>query len=564
MEDDIKTLAKNIVAAVNDGDSTGLHDVIVAYNRDRKDLDIHVWSLLTEVNESLQNIEFTSQQHSTYALFLQITRNYGNPKELAYAYLEACDAFRNSEVFLLIVPFLAEVLLKLPEKQRSLEIVCSTLYSHIKSYQWSHGDYQLVQEEENGLRNASDLSIVTTESTEQLLRLVECLVEQLVIPVAGVCNDNISNNNLTELLIRILQYPLLYIHYNDKHSSIFQMVVSTLVQLHPTITSVFLSSFSPYSPVFNIDNMIANPLDTARVTEEDLLPGYGCLMYILMYERYECEAFPQVYSTPFLFTSNLHILHSLFIRSSNSAVGVKASRLLKVLLGDINRAELCTDLLDLHIVKESLTYVCWSMQFSDLLVTRQCSAQTLPLLGSRFDIKGRYQIFLSILNKESSPEILSYIYTLIKDFIHDIWNNSDTNASKYSLALMEKIFRVPEGESGQLVADLNKISSALNLARYLVRKDSRRTAVYTREMNNYIEAYIRPIGKCLKTELVTQEERLEKLKRGEYEAPEMSVDVGGDTLEYTVEMEREATMSSINKINLVLHVYDCLRDTLSI
>ncbi|XP_067934778.1 glomulin-like [Watersipora subatra] len=559
METQVDELAEEAAAAVRRGDDKALHTL---FSRDINNLDELVWPMLTRVNELLESASMSKITCSTYSTLLQLASLRGKPKELVYAYLESCEAFQSSVVVCGTVPLLASALAKIPENERSLEVVCNTLDSHIRSCPWTRDDYVIADDDANDLTRDPVIKLhEKTQATTDLLHLVTTVVEEFAVPMTNISNDTMSKEAMSEMMTRLAHYPLLYTL--DEH--VMPTIVSALSNVHPTLTKLLFRDFAKENTIFAVSTIIEDPLNMSKTSESLWMPGLGAVLYAVLYDGCCVQAMPSVHTPQFQFISLLPTLHSLFIRCSHKVVALKTTRLLEYLLNRIGAGDVDETALESALIKETIAFLCWGMQFSDLLTVRQSSARLLPVLCSKFTIKGQYYLLQHTLSTQTSPEILSYVYTLVKDFVHHMWSSPMAETyQNYALNLMEKIFCPPEGEGGQLIGDLNKISSALNLARYLVNRDKRRTAAQTRDMMRYIKDYIKPVGKCLRSELNGLEERLKTLNEGSFELSEMSVDVGSETINCGIDVEKEATLGAINKVHLVLHVYDCLADSLAL
>jgi len=574
MEDQVKIqfLLEKIKSGIRDGQDN-IEDLLDTLDSSKDDLKEHGWSVISCLNDWLQEQDLAKRQIGVLLAFYKHMIDIGQPKELAYAFLESCNAFKNGTLYKLLVPLLAQVLCKLPPKQQSLDIACSTLLGHIKSLAWTSQTYSIAEDEAHpGLISSTG----TTETDDMLIYVINFANNFLsTLAKEALCNDFIQNRRwITIYLAQVLHYPMLYIHYDNPSETLVHCVgsvIDSLAILSPTLTYLFTIEKAADQPAisFTTRKLIAQPIEeemcSADMNESSVsLPGLANLAYILFYENKYEEHVPQIMSSAHKLSLVFPSLSHIYIRSRNSVVALKAIRLLRSLLSPIGVAELSESYAEQTIIKDTIDYLFWSMQYTDMMTIRQNAAKALPLLLSKFNHRARYHLFKYILDDEDSPEILSYTYSLIKDFIHECWSTGDNDkGAVYALDLMDKIFLVPNGDNGRLIADLDKISAALNLARYLTSRDKSRSAPYTRQMNRYIKSYVEPIGNCLHSELKQLKASLENLDKGSDRQSEITITVGDEALKNNEELERNTINSCINKIELVLFVHDCLTDSLN-
>lgn len=543
-----------------------LDKILVVCARNENQLTENGWAILNHLNERIADMILNPTQGRVYSSLLEYLLQHSNPRELIFAFLEACQGFQNQSIFYLTVPALGRALISLPKKQRSLDVVCSTLFGYVQSCSWSADDYVVTENEDNALTAEKK-----TDATVEIIRTISTIIEYIVLPMAKDIKCLDDGGVLTACIVKLLHYPLLYILYDREDQLLvqcYESIFHALIRLNPTL-SVLLKTYanSAVTSAFDTSELVENPVGVDRSSAFDdgklLILGVANLVYHIYFEGLEQNNLPHVFTAQYILTLCLPCLVGMFTRSSNVVVALKANRLLEALLKRVAVETLNKEFLDQPSIKGAVAFICWSMQFSELLSSRQCAARLLPLLISRFDRNAKFYILLSILNTEVSPEVLSYTYTLIKDFIHSCWTSQESPLDgSHSLRLMEKIFRAPDGEEGNLITDLNKISSALNLARYLILRDKRRIAVYTKQMNKYIESYIKPVGMCLKTEMERMESRLKAIHSGDYKPAEVELTVAGETLQNSIAMEEEAIAGVINRLHLVLYVYNCVEDML--
>lgn len=529
------------------------------------------WSFLSKLSEAVQDLQLTTEQIHVYENILNALTNIGNAKELTFAFLESCEVFKDSMLFHSSVQYLTKTILKLPVHQRSLDTLSDSLYGHVRVAKFSTNKHTLEEDDDT----PDKLYTKNEEENSETLIIVQTLTDHFVTPLADRkhLTTETAKKQVTEVILKLLNYPLLFVLFDkedDTDLGCTEKLVNALVSISPTISSVIFDSTSLIpNTLFTIEEIAEDPVTLARHCGDNdiVLSAVGNLAYLIFQEGLVRDSMPSVYTGTYKFVTLLPALCNMYRLAAHDVVAYKAIRLLRCLVLMIEDNSLNHDFLDSSSVRETVRFMFWCMQFNEMLTVRQTAARLLPLLISKLNYKARFHLFNWILETEKSPEILSYVYTLIKDLVHVCWSQpSNSYVEEYNdhcLKLMSNIFSPPDGEEGNIIADLNKISSALNLARYLVARDKRRTAVFTSEMKRYIEEYINPVHHCLTSELENLKQRLEQIDSGEYQPIDASVNIGGEVLDNNIVVEREATEGIIAKINLVLYVHSCLTEALN-
>ena len=531
-------------------------------------LQEQAWAFLSKLSEALQDLHLTEEQVRVYEQVLDILTKIGNVKELAFAFSECCEVFRNSMLFHSTVQYLTKTVLKLPAHQRSLDTLSDMLYGHIRTAEFSQDKHPLEEEDDTpGKMYTRDC-----QENSEILRIVRTITDHFISPLSDrkhLATDT-ARKQITELILKLLNYPLAFVMFDQEDETDMgntEKLLNCLVTINPTVSHVMIEYASRISSqLFTIEQIADKPVQLAQHggDGEALLHAIGNLAYLIFYEGLAEESMPNVYAPTYKLVVLLPPLCSMYKLASHDVVVYKAVKLLASLLNAVEDNSLTHDFLDAPSVRETVRLLLWCMQFNEMLTVRQTAARLLPLFISKLRYRARFYLFNWVLEMEKSPEILSYIFTLIKDFVHECWSQTDTKYDDYCLKLMSKIFHPPSEGDGNLISDLNKISSALNLARYLVTRDKRRTSTFTREMKTYIEEYIKPVHHCLTAELENLQQRLEQIDKEDYQPIDCSVEVsGGDIIGSNISVEREATEGVIAKINLVLYVHSCLSEALN-
>lgn len=562
----MESLANQTAQAISDG----LGEVAVKLlDSNQDELKEQGWSFLSKLSDALQDTKLSVDQSAVYKLVLGRLCTVSNPKELAFAFMECCEVFRNSSTFHITVPYLTQNLMKLSQNQRDLDTVGDTLYSHIRTSTFSTDTHPLEEDD-----NDPDKIVVREGSDHSDLREVICtIVSNFIQPLSEdkLTMSMTARNQLTECILRILGYPLVFVMYEDDNTSddwCCVRLIKLLVDMNPTISKVlFNHSALLTQSLFTVEGISTEPVKSLRNHSDDqILSSLGHIAYMVLYHDLSRDSMPSVYAAPYKLTTLLPSLCALYKLSYHDVVAYKTIKLLSTLVSNIEVGSLDHEYLDLSPIRETVRFMFWCMQFNELLTIRQGAAKLLPIFISKLNDKAKFYLFNWITETEKSPEVLSYVYTLIKDFVHKCWANEqlDGQFKDYCLKLMAKIFRAPdEDNEGNLIADLNKVSSALNLARYLVSRDRRRVSVFTQQMRMYIEEYVSPIYHCLIKERDNLTNRLKMIESGEFQPPEASLQVGAEVLEADLSVEKEATLGVLNKINLVLYVHSCLTEALT-
>lgn len=528
------------------------------------------WQILASIVEDIGDADLSNQGKTTLSIILNYLVDHGNAKEVLFSLLEACQAFRSTSLFLLVLPGLTQTVLHLPLRQLSLDIILETVSSHIKGISWLE-DYYLTVTNTEGVDQlvANDQGAIS-----ELLYCSKSIIMELVVPVWEGFSSQCTTAHrelFINFLLKLFHYPLLYIHMNNHSvSDCCSAILELIQQLIPTFSTLLEDRTDSQSTHFTTDQISQEPAKCALV-ETTTNPGIGNLCYMVFFENSTINYFPCVFTNIHRLSMLLPFLNSLYSLSSNPVVLNKTQRLIQFLISSVPDSSMDGDMsCSLHF-RSFVSYSHWCMQYCDLSPLRKTASDLLKLFHQKLTPKCRFQIYNWILETEKSPDVLGYTYTQIKDLIHSTWQNDRRNAGeleKYAIRLISVIYRPPdiEAKNGNLLEDLSRIASALNLALYLVLRDKKRSSPYTQNMSKYIREYVEPVGVCIESELTKLRSYLATL---DTESPSevrqlaaCSLTVGGETLTNNSQLEREGMKAAVAKLELVLYNHTFLKQTL--
>lgn len=554
-----KNLRDSLLSATLDGNYTTVYDL--CNGPDVQDvLADDCWYFLPMVCENLPE-ELSDNQKNSLRTLLDKLVAVGNPKELLYVLLEPCEAFKSTSLFLTLLPYLERTLEKINVEKNSMDIVLNTIYSHVKCIPCDM-DCSIVQTDDG-----NQVQDVSSEAVQGIIHCIESIMKELLLPFLHHSRSKLNPNQvhlICDFLLKTMSYPLLYIYPNDVCLQCCKLVMDCLTLLTPTLSTLY-SSEAGVEEIFAPGSLIPNAPELA-MNETAVEPGLGNLGYLVLCESLNGQSFPKVFATQHRMRVMLPSIHRLLIRSSHPVVLYKALSMANLLLQGFAKASVEQDFMELPTFRSFIPFCHWSMQFSQLLPLRRLASSVHSLLINALSVKSKCSAFQWILEEEQSPDILGHTYSLIKDLLHSNWaSGKDQDAVTAScLDMLNKIFTPPaENKTGNLLADLNKISAALNLALYLVLRDRRRLSPYTERMNSYIKQYIEPIGLCLLDEQRSLMDRISSLRTTSSETSTVAVRVGNEILPpLDPAMEEEMIKSNLLKLDLILFTHSQLKDLL--
>lgn len=555
-------IADNLVALTLEGNLSEMESVflqpdVLSFAEENS------WSITSAMLEKLAD-QFSTDQLLSLDFLLDKLVQYGKPKEMVFALLECCQAFHSTQLFTTAITHLSHVLMKLPISQSSLDIVTESVHSHIKGMPWTtFGEgYQLVEADDED----SGVKVLNTDSVIDIASVVSAICQQLIVPLSNHWKEQLNGHHkdvLIQFLLKLLNYPLLYIFHQDLISTItecFDQVHNCLKRFVPTLTTLFKEDHTRLT-TFTMDNLLASPRSNALVEDDDQA-GLANLAYMILCKNY--DSFPQVYTHQYRFILLLPYLSKLTTMATDSIVNFKTQALVMQITNNIEDMSIDTELAQMAAFRGLISYCYWCMQYAEINCLRKKAMLIFKTLHGKLDDDARANVYRWVLRTCSSPEVLSHLYSLVKDYIHKHWATTSSHIIKTCNGLLSLVFAAPEEEKeGDIVADLNKISSAINVAIYLVLRDKQRASPFTNQMSEYIYKYLQPVGECLRSELKHQQKTLEESAIQEDERPALSIEVGGKSITADSQLEREMTKSVVSKLELVLFNHKYLTELLS-
>jgi len=517
----------------------------------------HNWTLLPGFCIRISSCKSEDYDLSDALIIIDNLLTASSPKELVFILLECCEAFRGRSLFRDLVSRLQTSLMQLKTNQYSLDIILGTLYGNIVVNDALLTEYKTIASE----TDETLMKIQGKESLNHLLGLIKIVSDFMVALVDPIvtAGDAQNQGHMVEYVLRILNYPLLYVHMDDDVFEAVTVLANIIASFKPNL---FEELLTPSRNDYDAGSMEPNPIQQARMSEKSDPCALGNLCHALLVHRVTPLWVPEVYSACYRFRVLLPTVSSLWPRSSNHAVMCKALELLEEMMKSINALSLDSFMMDLAEFKGMFSFLFYAMQFCELLPLRRKAAELLRTVLVRMSQSGKYTAFNWMLETVASPELLGFIYTIIKDNIHDQWGSNEERA--HFVTLLSKIFCPPIEGSGDLIGDLDRISAALNLARYLAARGKNRASSFTTDMQAYVNKYIIPVGKCLEESIAELEKRLLEPVEGLEAKPaiDVSVSVGNEVIENNEQLEREATEASLRKLQMVQYVHRCLTESL--
>ncbi|XP_071948066.1 glomulin-like [Antedon mediterranea] len=528
-------------------------DILIDAVTNHEVLLLHTgWELLPIICPYLVNTEERDDvSYENCVTLLELIAKVGKPKEIVLGLLEQIDRFLDYSVFLDFINPIQTALCRMETGfAKSLDIVLSTIYAHVKTIQLP--GYETLAEEE--------LLLMTQDPNyrrfEEIVVILMDFVSPFVFKVVQAKKDNNLNKNMLTIrrdielyLLKLLDYPLVFLSLVDKDdnkdklpttfSTCAQQIMKYFEEMNTSFTNLifYASNNNVKSKPSKQEGPVEEDASSAGDDVDSCLPEHGlaCFAYLALSVQLCADQFPSIYSGQHVFQAASSYIINLLQRPQAYAVS-KGLDLLNSTVHDVDDLSLPSKWLD------SKDY----MQIANLLITimircpvdqlRKGAVSLLKPFIKKWEFKGRYQLLRKQLRESNHFGVAGYLIGILKDFVHETLQDTSSNSwfiGQHLVDLCQYVFDLPDGAESDILEQSDKIIAALNFLRYLTLRDKlevNATGVWT-HLNDLDEHYLQPLHKGLDLSIAHYELKLEEIQtKGAKKDDRLNVSVGGQDL----------------------------------
>lgn len=495
---------------------------------------------------------------------LLMVAQLSNPKEVLIALQEQVAEFGSSSKFkILLLPFQA-VLLRLPDKQSNiLNMVLETIGQHVGSLPLPSLGHSFDANERILLDTDPKVQCIS-DIYEALAEFYAPFVKQMSLNRVQTKLDDQTclrerRRVLKKNLLKTMENPLICmdLHFAEGRSpSLLRRIAEKLVHHLSCVCGDFFS-LSEIVRHFQSKHMCSYSFDDG--SRPPTLQSLGTIFYLIYGEQLPCASVPLVYSQEFIFHTVLQYA-DLLLRNGEPLVVHKGLLLIQGLLKHIGDSSLSVDCLDHPIHFQIFQSLIW-------LAVSGVNSREFKILSielwrpylEKLHPSARHHLLLSLLPTLEHPGLRGLVINIIKDqialcldkdlpyFLHDRLD-----------ACLPLIWKLPQDVETDLLEHMDSIMSALNLARFLLLRDSLNVSGFAKQFPLLQSQFMEPLGRALNLSRAHYELELSKVGGGIsaicnvlLSLPEMSLD-----------QQKLVIKSAINSLDLLesvlARVAECL------
>ena len=508
---------------------------------------------------------------------IELCKNkYGNAKEIILIYLENSSKFQvNDQRFIKFIEILKYILLSIPSKQLlySLQLACNTIYSFIKNSVVLPKKVNLEENEkqvfDHDLR--IDRMIELTDAYIDFLDefvghggekikfyLLNCLISLFDAPFGRLNTEGI-NKNLTDLRINSTIDVDLYLDETN--------TIKSVKRLFQVILKLDLNLLSIINREYEFANKEEHDIKMSNIA----LSVFAYITYskhVGLKLTYNTSHLPSVHSYVFLFEQLQPCILCLLEQNEQQFLlekGLKLSfrlfkhlKLIAAYIDNKRFTDFCNCLFRLAI-------------YTNYDLIRRLGSNLLNFIFTRFETINdqleflSYYLNYSLFNKSNDASFNSYVYSFIiylfKEEFYSSYIRSDVDFRIFEKFYF-KIFTLENSVECDLMKNSNKITSTLNLLRFILMKDDLNKTNILCAIEE--TKYLKDIEKAVQLSKAHYELEMRNLKSNKDTNLEMSEKIemkienikNGDELstnpnELSYEQKLDAMNISLNTIDLI-------------
>lgn len=501
-------LLREVKECVNCFDETGLRSLILEQNLCDHDI---IWDLASEIITVI-SAETSDKQPGFFEVCEDCLNHLiecGNAKELLLALLENTDTYEDDIRFKTLLRLIQKTLLRLPHKRyQSLDIALETLIGHIEA---------LHLPEEQNLEGDEKILLEASPDIQRINDILNAFAQFLKPFVWEVSQKNPNNiriqnmhqiKSLTEYIIKLLANPMVYLELSfnlkeNRTKSNSRICAEMLMEYLCELNSNFYNLIATIEEHSNSLSCMKEPRDSKLseddVNMEDETPKLGicCFLYLLHSEQLGTCRMPSIYSHQHLFETCLPYVCFLLKQKRSMLVekGIHLSRsfIEKITVGDLDKSAL-----EIELYFKFLNELIQTMIYCPNKDVRQAAVSVLSGFIRMFGADGKYIIFQNILNTCTHSGVVGYTIGIIKDQIVSALNEAVPNkffTGNKLWKLIQLSTDLPQGASTDILEHSDRITSALNILRYIFLRDDPKNDVtgIWQNVNSLEEKFFKPL-----------------------------------------------------------------------
>ena len=469
------------------GQSSEVRDILkVPENRVK--LKVIAWDLVSLFTLYIDRFTYEEIQ-GVYEVSLEgikLLVEIGKPKEILLVLLEQADTFNDDTKYINLLSPIQTCLLKMEEKKYlSLGIAMETLYAHILSLEIPSYD---VEGEERKLLDSDPKIKRVCEITSTFISFLEPFCDE-VKDLKGTKKE-LSNKvvmELTRFLLRLLEQPLVRLDVIKDEDLSEGPCYVTALDVMTLFSKVQVNVHTCVQRVENENVLIRKSREgvgTNDGCDYSLVDPYSDLglsmyLYLSYSQGMAQDTIPQVY-TPLYVYEFCHKYALYLIRCEPSIVIHKGLTLLKSTIGRLSSQSVDYDYVESLYIKDTVSVISQIAISSSDQNCRKIAIQLLPNLLDKFNMKGRNKFLKYLINCTPHGGIVGYAIHMLKEEIDS--SLSLCIPCEYFMGqplcdLLRCVFSLPDGATTDILDQRDRILAALNLLRFLLLRDDRRSNI---------------------------------------------------------------------------------------
>ena len=462
------------------------------------------WDLIGIVSDQLNDESNDSERDIVLCNLMTLIGRLSNARELCLCVSERLTQTLHAKCIANLVAILECALVRLQDVwPKMLKSARPVIIQQLESfYSSAESDRYESDEEDKSENDKARKGRDAGEIEYDKLLLVLQSVEQLSCRLVTEAFESHSDEKLEEkrrelgvLLVHLLGIPVVHcqlkVERDNSHHSTASLIGKFAVNVMALLfairfRAIKIMEFSTqkrtiYHRKRNVDDDIGEYYIDKK-NDFELPPlACGCFSYLLLVEGIEFDSFPSVYHSVYLLRINLPLIIQLLIQSTKHAVK-KGILLLMCLVERVNDHELSRELLSETKFLQVAERLIDVMIYNSSRELRKHALSVLPRYFAIFIVDARYKLLLALLAATDHSGVASLLIHEAKEdvirFIDCVMKFDEPHVSITDIQrLFDFVFSLKAGKSTDLLQELDRVMAALNLLRFVLLKDKRRTNV---------------------------------------------------------------------------------------
>jgi hypothetical protein len=418
--------------------------------------------------------------------------NYGNPREVLLVYLENSSKFQvTDDKFLKFIEILKYILLNIPSKQLlySLELACGVIYNFINTIELPR-DFNLDENDKKVFDHDIRVDRVL-ELTKTYVSFLDEFVSKKVLNNDDSDSGNVKiRNYILSCLINLFDKPFGLLNVEGVCKSFVDLKIKSIVNIdssksdHDLETTTIRTIRYLFQVLLKLNNNLFSLIVNGKNILEEVSNIASSVLAYATYSKHigleltkNTSHLPCVYSYRFIFEQVQPFILCLLEQNDHQFLIEKGLKLSYRLFNTIELDAFYIDNKKFIDFINSLFRISIYTQFDSI---RRLGGNLLNFIFSRFKkISDRieflnYYLNSSLFNKKNDETFNSYVYSfiiyLLKDEIHS-FENDDFILRKFE-KICFKIFKLDNSVECDLMKNSNKITSTLNLLRFILMRNN--------------------------------------------------------------------------------------------